>query len=225
MECGVTMVKYILFILNLLCVLGGIAILTLGIVFYLKINAIEDVFQNINVIVVPVAFIIFGSMILMISFFGCCGAIKDSYFMMLTYSFFLMALLIVQIILGVIVFVNDDVVQKVTFETLSSMWDAREKPAYTELWDAMQSGLECCGLKSALDYQSDTTPVSCCSMDIVFCTTANAFSRGCGPALKDFTQHTGHVFGFIALGVAGIEFIGFIFACCLANDIRKERRK
>lgn len=52
-----------------------------------------------------------------------------------------MVLLIAQIILGVIVFVYTDDIQKAASNVLKDLWDARDKPANKEFWDTMQTGV------------------------------------------------------------------------------------
>lgn len=68
--CGACMVKYILFILNLLCALGGIAILAVGIIYYLRTGDIEKVFEEWNFQVVPISFIVIGTIICITTFLG-----------------------------------------------------------------------------------------------------------------------------------------------------------
>ena len=50
-------------------------------------------------------------------------------------------------------------------------------------------------------------------------TVLNAYSKGCREALVDFTRTGTMIIGWVVLGVAAIELVGFIFACCLANNI------
>lgn len=70
----------------LLLQLGGIAILAVGVAFFLRIGDIEKIFDEWNVQVVPILFIVIGAIIFIIAFFGCCGAIKESHCMTVTVS-------------------------------------------------------------------------------------------------------------------------------------------
>lgn len=69
--------------------LGGIAILAVGVAFFLRLGDVEKVFENWNVQVVPILFIVIGAIIFIIAFFGCCGAIKESHCMTVTVSEYL----------------------------------------------------------------------------------------------------------------------------------------
>lgn len=211
MGCGMSMVKYILFVFNLLCALGGVAILGVGIAFLLRIGDIEKIFDDWNVQVVPILFIVIGAIIFIVAFFGCCGAIKESHCMTVTYSTFLMIMLLAQIVLAIVVFVYIGDLQEAVRPVLARMWEQRENQR--QVWDGIQRTLQCCGLNGREDWGA-TIPPSC-----------EAFKTGCGGAVHDFISTSGNIIGAVALGVAGIELIGFIFACCLANSIRNQSRR
>jgi len=223
MGCGMSMVKYILFVFNLLCALGGIAILAVGVAFFLRIADIERVFEDWNVQVVPILFIVIGAIIFIIAFFGCCGAIKESHCMTVTYSTFLMIILLLQIILAIVVFVYIGDIQEATKIAIDRLWTKRTDEGGDKIWDGIQSTLRCCGLNGPTDWLL-STPASCCD-GATICTPLNAFKNGCRDTLNDFIYTSGNVIGAVALGVAGIELVGFIFACCLANSIRNQSRR
>lgn len=73
-----------LYSLFFLLQLGGIAILAVGVAFFLRIGEIEKIFDEWNVQVVPILFIVIGAIIFIVAFFGCCGAIKESHCMTVT---------------------------------------------------------------------------------------------------------------------------------------------
>lgn len=64
--------------------LFGIALVAVGAGFLLKYEEILDAFKNVKFGVAPIAFIIVGSIIFLIAFFGCCGAILESSWMVST---------------------------------------------------------------------------------------------------------------------------------------------
>jgi len=223
MGCGMSMVKYILFVFNLLCALGGIAILAVGVAFFLRVGDIEKVFEDWNVQVVPILFMVIGGIIFIIAFFGCCGAIKESHCMTVTYSTFLMVMLIAQIALAIVVFVYIGDLQTATQPIIERLWSRHNEEAGRQVWDGIQTTLQCCGLNDRNDFATNL-PNSCCPSGGT-CSVANAFPVGCRSALYDFIYTSGNIIGAVALGVAGIELIGFIFACCLANSIRNQSRR
>lgn len=58
--------------------------MAVGVAFFLRIGEIEKIFDEWNVQVVPILFIVIGAIIFIVAFFGCCGAIKESHCMTVT---------------------------------------------------------------------------------------------------------------------------------------------
>lgn len=92
----------------------------------------------------------------------------------------------------------------------------------------------CCGSTGPVSYNLNnllsgggvTLDKSCCSYDIAdTCTALNAHSQGCSEKLFNYINDNGKNVGIALLCVAGVELIGFIFACCLANEIRNIDRR
>jgi len=218
------MVKYILFIFNLICALCGIALLAVGIGYLLKFEELMDRFEESNVRVAPILFIILGSLIFLIAFFGCCGAIRESHCMVSTYASFLFLLLVAQIVIGVLVFMNVDNIQEYFRRKMVHLWNDRANNQH--FWEFIQSEIRCCGLNEPEDWRGNY-PKECCPRDTINCgpTASNFYRTGCLPKLKGLVGETSTIFGSVALAVAGVQFIGFIFACCLANNIRNRSRR
>jgi len=223
MGCGMSLIKYILFVFNLICALCGIALVSVGLAFLLKYDEIIRSFDEINVNVAPYGFIVLGSLVFIIAFFGCCGAIRESHCMVSTYASFLFFILVIQVIIGVLVFVNVSDIQRVTDRILKRLW--KDRFDHRVFWDTLQTSLHCCGLNASVDWVP-STPNSCCEPNVIECVAlVNAYQTGCGTALDQFVRTYGNIFGSVALGVAGVQFLGFIFACCLANNIRNRDRR
>lgn len=223
--CGMSMVKYILFIFNLLCALCGVAILTIGGVYLIKYDFLTKVVDDRNVYWVPVFFVVIGAAIFIIAFFGCCGAIRESSCMVSVYAAFLFLLLVIQIIVGVWVLTSTEDVKEYANRFLKNLWKERHQPGNEQFWNELQRSFKCCGLNTALDWLGET-PASCCEPNAIECISlVNAYKTGCAEAVRDFVGRAANIGGFVVIGVAAIELIGFIFACCLSNNIRNHSRR
>lgn len=85
--------------------------------------------------------------------------------------------------------------------------------------------LSCCGNNGPQDWLNDFHD-SCCPINPnTQCTSANAFSQGCTVAVNNFVENGALMIGIVLLCLAAVEFIGFVFACCLANSIRNQDRR
>lgn len=219
--CGASTVKYLLFLFNLLCALCGLAIVGVGVAVYFKIDDIELVLNDYDIVVVPIVYFVIGAIIFVIAFFGCCGAIKESRCMTITYSIFLLVVLVLEIAMGVSIFVYGEEIQRESKAYLDKMWEERFK--YFSFWNTVQSTLKCCGLTGPTNWLPEEIPDACCRS--LPCTADNTFDIGCSAALDDFLNTSGNILGAIALGFAGIGLFGIVFACCLAYNIRAKSKR
>lgn len=68
--------------------LCGLAILVAGALTYANIDKVDyymDKVQNeVNISASPIALIVVGSIVFIIAFYGCCGAIRESHCMIVT---------------------------------------------------------------------------------------------------------------------------------------------
>jgi hypothetical protein len=64
--------------------LCGLAILIAGALSYANIDKIDNHLQNVDVSGSPIALIVVGSIVFIIAFYGCCGAIRESHCMVVT---------------------------------------------------------------------------------------------------------------------------------------------
>ncbi|XP_055701255.1 23 kDa integral membrane protein-like isoform X2 [Phlebotomus papatasi] len=223
-SCGMSIVKYVLFIFNLLCALCGIALLTIGIIVLLKASELEKLFGDYNAIAAPILLIILGSVVFVIAFFGCCGAIRESHCLTMTYATFLLILIIGQIVIAAITFAFAGDIATAMTKAFERIFHEQNLDVNRELVVTVQSQLECCGLAGPQDWGTDVPP-SCCAPGTANCNIINAFQVGCTSALEDWVDMSKHIIAWVALGVAVIQLVALIFACCLGNHIRNERRR
>ncbi|EZA58234.1 CD63 antigen [Ooceraea biroi] len=181
-----------------------------------------------------VTLIVIGSIIFVIAFFGCCGAIRESHCMIVTFATLLLTILIIQVAVAIYAFVvlkNSDGIDFTSVYRTSFFEKYRpENPDDVALVDSIQKELDCCGVTSYEDFIKDlhrSVPGSCCGKpsETVCEPTLVRDKRGCAAALQDLFKSACSILGGIALGIAAIELIGIIFALCLANSIKNAERR
>ncbi|XP_061402422.1 23 kDa integral membrane protein-like isoform X2 [Musca vetustissima] len=223
MSCGMTMVKYTLFLFNLLCSICGILLIVFGSLLFSNIHTVEDFAEAVKTQQVPLTMIVLGIVILLISFFGCCGAIRESYCMSMTYSILLFVLMIGQLVLVTYMWLQKDKYLVIMGDVVEKAWQNRTRKS--DYMDALQISMECCGRSGRDDYHfQGYYPPSCCK-DVRQCNDSTAFRVGCKQAFVDFWDRNADIIKYAGLVIAAIEFAGFIFACCLANNIRNYKRR
>ncbi|XP_038212639.1 23 kDa integral membrane protein-like [Zerene cesonia] len=217
MGCGEFLVKYILFFANLFFALAGLALVGLGIAVQLQVSEIVDIVESANFQIAPITAIVLGSIVFLIAFFGCCGAIKENNCMLVTYSIFMLVLMLAKITLAVLIFVNlDSYVEEIP------RWLNEAFNKDREVFHGIERTFKCCGPSGAVSYLNITLPESCCASTP--CTVLNAYS-GCSSVVEDFFQTFGVAIGALAMSVVAIELVAIVFALCLANHARNQSRR
>ncbi|XP_076234273.1 tetraspanin 6 isoform X1 [Calliopsis andreniformis] len=233
MGCGTEMIKYLLFIFNFIFAICGLGILVVGVLVHLELSHVTDSVQEVDIRFPAISMIVVGSIIFVISFFGCCGAIRESHCMTVTFASFLLFILLVQVAIGVYTFVlakNEDSINiKTSYQQVFDRYYTSS--ADKEFVDIVQGNFQCCGVNGPKDFISGnspnrTIPWSCCNKrEGQICEYGESYKAGCVETLSQTLQKAAVIVGGIAIGIAGVELIGIIFALCLANSIRNAERR
>jgi len=223
-------IKYLMFIFNFLFWLSGLALIIIGSYIkskygdYLSYGEESSKFASVSVFIIIVGVIVF-----VIGFLGCCGAIKENYCMITTFAVLLGIIFILEIVAGALGFAYR---KKVEAEVGKSLDDAVSKyfnsnqPGAKELLDWAQQKFECCGRNGSSEYStSSSSNDTCTSGGVKSChagsvCSGDLFSKGCEASFTDFVRHNLAVIGAVALGIAFIQLLGIIFACCLMKAVR-----
>lgn len=232
MGCGTSFVKYVLFFFNLLVALLGLAVVGVGVAFLLNWTVIKNELKS-NLTVAPWIFIVVGAIMFIIAFFGCCGAIRESHCMVVTYAIFLLVIIIVQVAIAILLFTYGetfkDAIKSSVEELFRKRTSADVDKATETLIDQLQTQFSCCGSYSSTEYQS-SIPKSCCKNEGFINAGTGTCSKndtypGCALVVPELYQKLNKPIAGIAIGVACIEVVGALFALCLANSIRNMDRR
>lgn len=204
-EGGMKCVKYLLFVFNFIFWLMGSFVLAVGLwlrfdpetVALLNGDRAPDTFF-IGVYILIGA----GSLVMLVGFFGCCGAVRES--QCLLGSFFACLLIIfgAEVAAGVFGFLNKD---KIIEDVQSYYRSTYNESNNGTLINSYQKILNCCGTKAnpCPDQEPDT--------------------KDCETGIKDFFNSKLYIIGYVGIGIAGIMIIGMIFSMVLCCAIRNSR--
>lgn len=228
MGCATGIVKYLLFISNLVFALSGLCLLTIGIVYKLNISSIIDAIPDeyTNLGLTPIFLIVIGTIIFVIAFLGCCGAIRESTCMLTTFAILLLTIFIIKIAIGTYAFLQvknaDDLESFVRPKLTELVRNYNTNNSSRQIMDNIQRELQCCGSINYQDYNDilSTPPASCRSSenDVVFI-------EGCAQKLTNHLRNIMHIIGYVVIGIAVVELVSAIFALCLSSSIRNEGRR
>jgi len=225
-EGGMKCVKYLLFAFNLIFVIAAIALIAVGVYVQVQLNDYLSFFSG-KVNAAAILIIVVGAIILFIAGFGCCGAIKENYVCTMVFAVLLAVVFIFELAGGIAGFVmRNQLKTEVKDKMLEAEKNYESQEGVRKSWDAVQTKFKCCGVESYTEWtmKNGSLPNSCCKNTKVTCKKGSAdfYSDPCLERFTEYVQHNIVKIGGVGLGLAFIQIVGIIFACCLARAIRKE---
>nr|ABS19456.1 multivalent antigen sj23-26 [synthetic construct] len=206
---GMRCLKSCVFILNIICLLCSLVLIGAGAYVEVKFSQYE---ANLHKVwqAAPIAIIVVGVVILIVSFLGCCGAIKENVCMLYMYAFFLIVLLIAELVAAIVAVVYKD---KIDDEINTLMTGALENPneEITATMDKIQTSFHCCGVKGPDDYKGNV-PASCKEGQEVYV-------QGCLSVFSAFLKRNLIIVACVAFGVCFFQLLSIVIACCLGQRI------
>jgi len=166
LSCSSKTIKYLMFAFNLFFVISGIIIIAVGAAVKTVYREYAD-FLGSQYFTLPNMLIATGAFIFIISFFGCCGAIKESWILLGIFSILLCIIFIFEFACGIAGYVLRDQTEAYLETTLRSNLPKYEN--MSKVWDLIQNSFECCGVTSYEDWKDQLNetyalPLSCCSI-------------------------------------------------------------
>jgi len=186
------LVKYLLFITNFLVFILGITVFGAGIWVLVdkpsflnlfnqaqEVSGLNDDF-NIEIYTSAAYTLLIVSLIIVVlSFFGCCGAIKQSKCMLGTYFTLILAMFIAMVV-GAVLAYSGNLEETIKNPLKNALTYYNDNPsqeqdiAYKNVWNEVQKELKCCGVDSVADWQDGTShdwqpsdankPIGCCEI-------------------------------------------------------------
>jgi len=151
-----------------------------------------------------------------VGFLGCCGAIKENYCMVTTFAVLLGLIFVLEIAAGALAYAYRGKMEKYVTEALEQGVKNYNESEYTKFMDKVQKEFHCCGYRDngAKDYPK--VPDSCKSSN------GTVYTTGCLDGLEKNLKSHLVIIGGVGVGIAFIQLVGILFACCMMRSIKKE---
>ncbi|GBP33913.1 23 kDa integral membrane protein [Eumeta japonica] len=201
--------------------LRGATLLGIGIAVQLQANVALDLLDG-RFAAAPVLSMVVGGVVFFIAFLGCCGALRESRCMLITYASFMLVLMIAKVALAVLIFVHMSDLESSVNQVLNDAFAAQNQ----EPFNALEAGLQCCGTTGPGAYSNRPLPLTCCASPVSnTCNINDAFSRGCNAVVSDLLETYTVVIGAVTIAVAAVELVAVVFALCLSNHAANKNRR
>ncbi|XP_068583776.1 tetraspanin 34a [Cebidichthys violaceus] len=241
--CCSGFLKVMMFVFNGGIFLAGACILGVGV--WVKVDSssllglldsVEGTPSGLSQLVnVAYLLIAVGAVLLVIGFLGCCGAVRESRCMLLTFFSIVLIIFLIEVAGAVLLLVFKDVAMQILDRleddvkaTIKEQYGLNE--SFTSLWNATMDEFKCCGYKNYTDFDGsafykDTGglyPVTCCNETITTCTTDKAHLSmidGCFTMLLQLIEENAVIIAGVALGIAALEVAAMVVSMVLYKNI------
>ncbi|XP_075986026.1 tetraspanin-18-like [Anticarsia gemmatalis] len=220
------LMKYILFFVNLVFVLAGLALIGVGVAAIYKL---EDLLNLIPISIVkfaPYVFIILGAIIFLIAFSGCCGAITESKCLLITYAVFMAVLAGAKIFFTIELHNNMEYLRT---EVEGYVNKAFDDPSMNATFHAVEVLLKCCGttgpgVYNMTIFDTQYVPPTCCENpdETTICLKENAFQIGCTTLIGDLLESLGGNLSYTLIFIIVAEVLAMLFAIYVSCTIKEK---
>ncbi|KAM5172333.1 tetraspanin-8 [Mantella aurantiaca] len=218
--------KYSMFTFNFLFWLCGCVIL--GVSIYLRVS--KDAQQKLNLDGTGImsgidVMIAVGSIIMVLGFFGCCGAVKESRCLLILFFIGLLLILALQITAGVLGVVYQPKIEAAVNQSLHSLLPLKEQSTdFKQGLENIQKEAKCCGIVDGIrDWGGDSPTCKCNrATDQNICGIDGYYKETCKSAFTEYFKSNLLIIIGIAFGLAVVELFGLGFSMTLYCQIGKK---
>ncbi|TSK17947.1 Tetraspanin-1 [Bagarius yarrelli] len=242
--CCSAFLKIMMFVFNGIIFLAGAAILGVGIWVTVDSSSILGILSHIKdappelaqLANVGYLLIAVGSILVIMGFLGCCGAVTENKCMLLTFFIIVLLIFIAEVAGAIVVLVfkplvNDILVSLNQKFVQAIKNDYGRQDDFTAVLDNTMTQLKCCGYNNYTDFEGSPFeqstklyPEICCSKETSKCVLGEAEKKevdGCFKALVKLIEENAGLLGGVALGIAALEIAAMVVSMVLYNNIGK----
>ncbi|XP_054446965.1 CD63 antigen [Pteronotus mesoamericanus] len=229
-EGGMKCVKILLYLFLLAFCACAVGLIAVGIAAqYVLSQTISQGATPGSILLVVI--IAVGAFLFLVAIVGCCGACKENHCLMITFVIFLSLIMLVEVAAAIAGYVfRDKVVSEFNDDFRQQMKNYSKQNHTAFILDKMQENFKCCGAANYTDWENilleprGRVPDSCCINVTHNCgvnfKVKEIYTEGCVEKIGVWLRRNVLVVAAAALGIAFVEVLGIVFACCLVKSIQ-----
>ncbi|XP_004700629.1 CD63 antigen [Echinops telfairi] len=229
-EGGMKCVKFLLYVFLLAFCACAVGLIAVGVGTHLVLS--QTLSQGANPgTLLPVVIIAMGVFLFLVALVGCCGVCKENYYLMITFVIFLSLIMLVEVATAIAGYVFRDKIRSEFKSNFQKQMQAYPKDNTTaRILDKMQEDFKCCGATNYTDWENipleprGRVPDSCCINVTQNCgvkfNVKDINAEGCVEKIGGWLRSHMVEVAAAGLGIAFVEVLGIVLACCLVKSIR-----
>ncbi|TWW67612.1 Tetraspanin-18 [Takifugu flavidus] len=244
--CGVmegdclSCMKYLMFIFNFFIFLGGCFLLTVGVWVLLDPMGFREIVAANPLLFTGVYVVVaLGSLLFLLGFLGCCGAIRENKCLLLLFFMLILFIFLSELAAAILAFLFREHLTRDYFsrELKRRYLGHNSTEVFSSTWNAIMSTFDCCGVSGPKDFEESffrlrnhnkLVPEACCQRNLgdagveqcVSSSVAFTHNKGCYSAVVDYFETYIFTAGALAIVVLTIELFAMVFAMCLFRGIQ-----
>ncbi|KAF3686773.1 Tetraspanin-18 [Channa argus] len=234
--------KYLMFIFNFFIFLGGSFLLGVGVWVLVDPMGFREIVAANPLLFTGVYVILaMGSMLFLLGFLGCCGAIRENKCLLLLFFMLILFIFLAELAAAILAFLFREHLTREYFtrELKRHYQGHNNTDVFTSTWNAIMTTFDCCGISGPEDFEESLfrllnpnkiVPEACCQrnsfpgdVNVEQCVSGSvAFrhNKGCYSSMVDYFETYIYTAGALAIVVLTIELFAMVFAMCLFRGIQ-----
>ncbi|XP_059195400.1 tetraspanin 34a [Centropristis striata] len=244
--CCSGFLKMMMFIFNGAIFLAGAGILGVGVWVKVDSGSLTGLLESADApselsVLANVSYLLIGvgAVLLVIGFLGCCGAVKESRCMLLTFFSIVLIIFIVEVAGVVLLFVFNDLSDQIVValeqevgKSLGEQFGRSDSEGFTSVWNTTMKEFQCCGAKNYTDFDGspfntenvNVYPQTCCNETITVgvCNEYEAersHIAGCVGKLVQLIEENAVIIAAVVLAIAALEIAAMVVSMVLYKQI------
>ncbi|XP_059824225.1 tetraspanin-7b [Hypanus sabinus] len=230
----ITCLKTLLIIYSFVFWITGVVLLAVGVWGKLTLGTYISLVAE-NSTNAPYVLIGTGTTIVVFGLFGCFATCRGSPWMLKLYAMFLSLVFLAELVAGISGFVFRHEIKDIFLKTYTdAVHNYNGEDEQSHAVDDVQNSLRCCGVQNYTNWSTSTYwpehgfPRSCCikssdcnPQDLRNMTIAatKVYHQGCYELVTGFMETNMGIIAGVAFGIAFLQLIGMLLACCLSRFI------